>query len=91
MPSGTGRSFSSGGRLRFGGVRGEYSDKELSELEEDEADSMESCRRAYGLQKSGDIGGVGEDVEEDAYEYVYSLSSSQRRETRRPDEVVIAQ
>lgn len=45
LPSGTGRSFSSGGRLKFGGVRGEYKDaKELSELEEDEADSIESCR-----------------------------------------------
>lgn len=44
LPSGTGRSFSSGGRLRLGGVRGKYKDsKELSELE-DEVDSIESCR-----------------------------------------------
>lgn len=76
-----------GGRPIFGGVRGEYNGKEVVE----EFDSMESWRVAYGLPNAGDNGGVGEDAEDEAYSYTLLISSSQRRDTRRPVEVLMVQ
>jgi hypothetical protein len=81
-----------GGRPIFGGVRGEYN-KEFKEVVE-EFDSMESWRVAYGLPNAGDNGGVGEDAEDaedEAYSYTLLISSSQRRDTRRPVEVLMVQ
>lgn len=83
-------SLFKGGRPIFGGVRGEYNDKEFKEVVE-EFDSMESWRVAYGLPNAGDSGGVGEDAEDEAYSYTLLISSSQRRDTRRPVEVLMVQ